>query len=78
MIQHLHLKISLTEVRAILKVTLLHKLYPIILTALTHTKGGGVIRMGILGDLLRTLPTTDGDSSNYSHPPFQGHYCFLK
>lgn len=41
-------------------------------------KGGGVIRMGILGDLLRTLPTTDGDSSNYPHPPFQGHYCFLK
>ena len=34
--------------------------------------------MEILGGLLRTLPTIDGDSSNDPHPPFQGHYCFLK
>ena len=56
MIHHLHLKISLSEVRAIHKVTLVCKLYPIILTALTHTKGrGGLLEWESWGTFLELI-----------------------
>lgn len=71
-IHHFHLKISLSEVRAILKVTLLLSFIPLYpLLSLTPKREGGLLEWESWGGgLLRTLPTIDEDSSNDPHPPF--------